>query len=261
MADSYDSTSVPTAETTFDFNAPPAHPPNTSNEPTTLDNYKDLLTRNRRFLRQESTECPHHLAPCILRETEPLVRKLLYLNDLGLYTISSQPFEHNPPYHAPILDDFDRPTDVHLWVERRQRPFIELLFPCTCFNNDFVTVSKFLSALLAHEKIFLSYVCHTNKEDVGGNLGQAYDDVLLADVPVTESRQCENREDLAEMAWQDVTGMAPMISLNPRFVREIAAFMPFDVHIVARNWEEKLDVLDIAIGAATTAGMRPTFKE
>jgi hypothetical protein len=82
-------------------------------------NFVDLIMLNKKFLRREIETAPYSSG--LDEETDELVPALLRLNDLGMMTITSQPFEDY------FLEDIKSNVRSKRFFGCRQKPFVEFI--------------------------------------------------------------------------------------------------------------------------------------
>ena len=102
--------------------------------------YGAALRLNRLFLRRKR-ECTVFFGGNLYKETEPLIPKLLRLQEYGFLTHSSQPFQ-----------TAESSQQAGWWVDSLQRPYISFAIP----TNDRIpsrAVRRLCHELLAHPQI------------------------------------------------------------------------------------------------------------
>ena len=228
--------------------------------------YADCLALSRAYLRDERRSNPL-MAGSIQPETFPLVPGLLRLHDYGIMTLESQPHDDG----GPIVDhDYD---DWSLkWRQRVQRAWLSFLIPRTQNQLPLSNIDAFCEAILAHPRIMTRIVGVAPSSTEAPIVSQNIDSIdengycRISDVRMA----CTERE-LRNTAYELETVIPPWEKDCPegRWPVDwidgdwpaVEATRPLEIDIVARDWDDDLDLQALVEQVAIKAGLRRVYIE
>ncbi|KAL8685564.1 MAG: hypothetical protein Q9218_007683 [Villophora microphyllina] len=212
----------------------------------TLHTFTDSLHLNRLFLQGKREANFNHVRPLEEESTE-LIPGLLALHDLGILTVSSQPFIEQP---GTIKES---ETGVGQW---HQRPYIDFLIP----QKDRIPrslVVKFHDLLFEHPKIVTVVRNYQHPEHCCRPLRSNFADGHV----VTRYRHSETIEELDAAAWEDETiiGQFRYPPLVP--MKVLAPPECIEITVAARSWEEDVDLVALIKVAMREAGIPALYRD
>ena len=222
------------------------------------DDYSHLLELNRDFLRGK-LHCTPYSPGSLYKESVPLRAGLLRLHDLGLFTISSQPYNSHTGPKAEFQADI-KSTDTEAirdLCDLRQRPYVIFLIPSAYVAPKIYR--KLLGALLKREDMTVAYWESHDLETKLGNFPDAIDVSII--------RSASDCEGLKDAQWHHATRLNTKVGAqwlnfdDQGLSRKLAMAKPVEVWIAATSWTQDTMILDIVEAEAVKAGFTKHFKK
>ena len=189
-------------------------------------------------------------------EAYPIIPGLLPLHDYGFLTTQYKPFKNDGP--DVVADEEDWSS---VWCEQKQRPWLQFLIPRDNTRISAKKIKKFCNKLMKEQHIMVK-IADNDTEKFSQNFDIDEDGTLI----LTEGRRAASREELLKQKmtilyltprwnqhegaeWQDYTWPA------------VESTRPLEVDIVARSWEENLDLQALVEELALSVGMTRVYAE
>jgi hypothetical protein len=192
--------------------------------------FSDLITLNQKFLLGQIPETPYYRGE-IFEETNPLIPGLLKLQDFGLFTISSQPYEH---------EVFEKEGK---WIEVQQKPYVSFLLPTK--GAPYLELFKRLKDR-ANVAVSAQELCPSRVVDGSHDTHE-----------VTRSREADTDKGLETAEWMcdiAVGGESDMSFVVPEIFPAMEPVKPVWFDVAVNEWGVQLDLLALIEEVAVEIG-------
>ncbi|KAI4211943.1 MAG: hypothetical protein LQ351_005283 [Letrouitia transgressa] len=216
--------------------------------------YEEILSLNRKYLLFLRTSTPYRSTPMNGR-TYNMVPRLLRLHDLGMLTYRGE----REPASFELFMEMSSANRI-MYKETNRRPYLEFLLPRTIPRSALV---RFYFILMKHSALFVMVYDRDglrNAESVGKG------DIPDTQFPIYRERSAPTIELLPTAMW---------VNFQYTFGREskhrgrwhrwgcqaINQLMPFEFHVLSRDWNPTFDLLELIELIALRAGIEKNFQE